>query len=151
MSSNIYNLSDYKVIVNRITKLCPDSQRQWGNMDVNQMLEHCSIQLKLGLGIIQHTGNEGSPIMRTSMGIWLFLFVLPWMRGMPTPSKMNMLENCAPVDDFKSEQESLLELLEIVQGRMKLEPHPFFGPLDKKRWGRLIWKHLDHHLKQFGC
>ncbi|WP_083836419.1 DUF1569 domain-containing protein [Nitritalea halalkaliphila] len=29
-------------------------------------------------------------------------------------------------------------------------PHPFFGPLNKKEWGIVLFKHSDHHLRQFG-
>ena len=28
--------------------------------------------------------------------------------------------------------------------------HPKFGPLTQSEWGRLAWKHRDHHLRQFG-
>jgi len=28
--------------------------------------------------------------------------------------------------------------------------HPAFGPLSPEEWGRLCWKHLNHHLVQFG-
>lgn len=29
--------------------------------------------------------------------------------------------------------------------------HPAFGPLSPQEWARLGWKHLDHHLVQFGA
>jgi hypothetical protein len=45
--------------------------------------------------------------------------------------------------------------VEELMGRMAATPlstiHPFFGPLTHAGWGRLAWKHLDHHLRQFGC
>lgn len=28
--------------------------------------------------------------------------------------------------------------------------HPAFGPLSGREWDVLSWKHLDHHLRQFG-
>jgi hypothetical protein len=28
--------------------------------------------------------------------------------------------------------------------------HPAFGPLDPQEWGKVCWKHLDHHFRQFG-
>ncbi len=30
------------------------------------------------------------------------------------------------------------------------DPHPFFGNLNSEEWDTLNWKHLDHHLRQFG-
>lgn len=31
------------------------------------------------------------------------------------------------------------------------EPHPFFGKLTSEEWDILQWKHMDHHLRQFGA
>jgi hypothetical protein len=28
--------------------------------------------------------------------------------------------------------------------------HPMFGKMTADQWGRSMWKHLDHHLRQFG-
>ena len=39
-----------------------------------------------------------------------------------------------------------------ARGPEKLaKEHPFFGPLTSAEWDRLQWKHLDHHLRQFGA
>ncbi|TPW11975.1 MAG: hypothetical protein FD129_1557, partial [bacterium] len=43
------------------------------------------------------------------------------------------------------------QLIERVAAAERLEPHPFFGNLNIDEWGRLSWKHLDHHLRQFGA
>ncbi|MFD1127776.1 DUF1569 domain-containing protein [Paenibacillus provencensis] len=29
-------------------------------------------------------------------------------------------------------------------------PHPFFGKLTSEEWSIGLYKHLDHHLKEFG-
>ncbi len=150
MASNIFYKQDYQNILNRINALLKDNQRKWGNMSLNQMLEHCSIQLKLGLGMIEQNDYEGPSIQRTWFGRWSFLYVLPWPKGLPTPSKMNVINNQIDSIGFDEGKKQLLSLLEEVQSRPNLRLPPFFGPLSKKDWGRLIWKHIDHHLKQFG-
>ncbi len=150
MSSTIFNPHDYQQILNRLEQLSSTSSNRWGKMNVNQMLVHCSHQLKLGLGMIKQEALEGSPFMRTGLVKWLVLFVIPWTRGLPTPAKMNVIEQQISVKDFDAEKKVLLDHLDQVQQYPKLLPHPFFGALDEKYWGRLIWKHLDHHLKQFG-
>ncbi len=150
MAANIFNQRDYQGILKRIKALTKAHPRKWGTMDINQMLEHCGIQLKLGLGIMQSPGYEGSAIMRTWLGRKSFFYVMPWPKGLPTPSKMDMIQNEIPSTDFETEKSQLLSLLEQVQGNPGLGPHPFFGPMNEKEWGRLIWKHLDHHLQQFG-
>ncbi len=149
MAANIFNQKDYTDIKNRINQLHTQSQRQWGKMSLDQMLEHCSIQLRVGLGIVPETGYEGSSIYRTTIGRWILLYALPWPKGTNTPSQMNILNNGSSLPDIQHSKQILLELLEKVQVIPRLKPHPFFGNMEKKDWGRLIWKHLDHHLRQF--
>ena len=47
-------------------------------------------------------------------------------------------------------KKELLNYLERVRQQKNLNEHPFFGELNRKEWARLTYKHLDHHLKQFG-
>jgi hypothetical protein len=124
MAQNIFNADDYAAIIKRIEALTPNAQRKWGTMTLPQMLEHCILQLKLALGIIK--SNE----KKTSF--------------------LNVTLNMTAIDEVTVEQERLLQLLQTVQQHNHFQPHPFFGAVNKKDWGRLIWKHLSHHLKQFG-
>jgi len=151
MAQNLFVDSDYDAIIHRIRSLKPANRRKWGKMSLTQMLEHCAIQLKLGLGIIKQTNPEGLFVMRTSFGRWLILYAIPWPPGLSTPTKMNMLSNDVATNDFDSEKHQLLELLTKVQETERLQPHPFLGALQRRDWGRLIWKHLDHHLRQFSA
>ncbi|WP_299111011.1 DUF1569 domain-containing protein [uncultured Winogradskyella sp.] len=150
MASNIFKPQDYQGIVKRIEKLESTNEKEWGKMSIVQMLEHCSLQLKLGLGYIELSGYEGPGIQRTWFGRKSFLYAMPWLKGMPTPSQMNMMKNDVSPGDFSKEKNQLINLLEEVQKNRSLKPHAFFGAMNQKDWGRLIWKHLDYHLKQFG-
>ena len=150
MAANIFNETDYAAIKNCINQLNAQNQRQWGQMSLSQALEHCGIQLKKALGIIPETAYEGPAMYRTSVGRWLLFYAMPWPKGVATPSQMDMLRNGATVADVQNSKLALLGLLEKVQSLEHFNPHPFFGKMDKKDWGRLIWKHLDHHLRQFG-
>ncbi|MEO0553195.1 MAG: DUF1569 domain-containing protein [Bacteroidota bacterium] len=151
MGSNIFYPDDYFVIQKRLDHVNAESLRLWGTMSVAQMMEHCSMQLELGLGKIEQADFEGSWLMRTAFGRWLFLYALPWPKGIRTPTRMDMVKNNIYPDDFQFRKRNLFELLEQVRQSPGLKPHPFFGAMNKRVWGRLIWKHLDHHLRQFGC
>ena len=150
MKANIYNQADYEGIWNRIESLGAANQRKWGKMTLPQMLEHCILQLKMGLGDVA-SEPEGSFFMRTNVGRWFILDLIPWPKGLPTPSKMNLVKNEVLVSDFQVHKHSLLQLLEQVKEGPDLGPHPFFGAMNRRYWGRLIWKHLDHHLRQFSA
>jgi hypothetical protein len=150
MAANIFVDGDDISIVQRIGRLAPGDKRGWGRMSLPQMLEHCCIQLKLALSILPYTGIEGLFLYRTALGRWLSLYVIPWPRGFETPSKMNMEKNGMPVLGFEDERNELLRLLEQVRQQATLAQHPFYGTLNRKDWGRLIWKNIDHHLRQYG-
>jgi len=66
-----------------------------------------------------------------------------------TPSEMNVETASYSLIDFETGKGELMNYLEKVREQKHLKAHPFFGELSRKEWGRLIYKHLDHHLKQF--
>jgi hypothetical protein len=148
--SNIFNEKDYKLILQRIGKLSPQFNRKWGVMNLNEMLQHCTIQLKLALFEILGNKCESSFIFRTSFGRWLGLYGPKWNKGTITPSQMNIKKQSLDIKSFEEERRQLFQYLEKVSGKDNFQEHPIFGKLNKKDWGRLIWKHLDHHLRQFG-
>jgi Protein of unknown function (DUF1569) len=150
MAATIFNSTNYQSIVQRINRLSIQSQRQWGKMTVSQMLQHCIIQLKIALAISPSPKTQGSAFFRTSIGRWTILYLVPWPKGSATPSDMNMEENGVAVQNFENAGIQLVQLLQQAQQQDSFGIHPFFGTLNKKEWGRLIWKHLDHHLRQFG-
>ena len=146
---NIFNSSDYNKIETRINGLNSDSKSQWGTMDVAEMIEHCTLQLKLALFEIEGRKNESSLILRTKFGRFVGLYALPWQKGAITPSQMNIKQQSISVKSFEEERQQLLNYLSQAINKKTFQEHPIFGKLNKKDWGRLIWKHLDHHLRQF--
>ena len=146
---NIFNSSDYNKIETRINGLNSDSKSQWGTMDVAEMIEHCTLQLKLALFEIEGRKNESSLILRTKFGRFVGLYALPWQKGAITPSQMNIKQQSISIKSFEEERQQLLNYLSQVINKKTFQEHPIFGKLNKKEWGRLIWKHLDHHLRQF--
>jgi hypothetical protein len=149
--SDIFNSSDYELIVARIKSLSDTSYRQWGTMTLPEMLEHCSIQLKMAVFEIQGTKHEGSFVLRTSFGRWMGLYGPRWKKGTITPSQMNIKRQTLIIKNFTDEHSQLLNYLKVILTKDNFQEHPIFGKLNKKDWGRLIWKHLDHHLRQFGA
>jgi hypothetical protein len=134
----------------RITQLRPDSDRQWGTMNAPQMVAHCSAGLELALG-------ESLPpqlFFGRIMG-WL---IKPLVLGNDKPMRRNSptVEGLVVTDDrdLETERERLCGLIDrfAAVGPMgcTTHPHSFFGRLTPKEWAILMYKHLDHHLRQFG-
>lgn len=143
---NLFDTSVKQDIISRINKLTPDSQAQWGKMNVAQMLAHC--QMPLGVATGKHTlkGNFLLKLIGPLFKKKLFNDV-PFKRNLPTDKSFII----AHPQEFEKEKQNLIDMVNsFSETNMSGEPHPFFGQLSKEEWSRGTWKHLDHHLQQFG-
>lgn len=149
---NLFNQKDFDAIVARLDSINQFSERKWGKMDVNQMIVHLKDQLDIALGN-KAAKAQGPFIFRTIVGRWLAIYALPWRKGKEiTAKEMDALLNGAIITDFESDKHLLLlRLKEFISTTTGFSPHPFFGKLNNKDWGRLAWKHLNHHLLQFSA
>ena len=144
---NLFDPSVKQEIIERINKLTAQTQRQWGKMNVSQMLAHVQMPIRIAFGTHQ---PKGSFLLRL-IGP-LFKSKLwdenPYKRSLPTDPTFIMTNS---EKEFESEKSALLELIDIFSEEgLVSEKHPVFGKLTKDNWSKATWKHLDHHLKQFG-
>jgi len=145
---NIFNDTDFNKILDRIKLIAKESEKQWGQMSIEEMLAHCITQLRMALGEVT-SQPQGSFVMRTAVGKWLAFSDIPWPKGSNTPIEMNVEKSSIQIKPIEREKEELVHYLNLTRNSSQLRPHPFFGTLNQKEWGQLIYKHLDHHLKQF--
>ncbi len=146
---NLFNPTDAQEILMRIEKLTPQTQRLWGKMDVAQMLAHCSILLRIARGLDKPK--------RSVLGILLGWAVKDKFFGAkPHPKNSPTGRNLIVADQkkFEEEKEKLINhIKEFAAGGPEActkHPNPFFGKLTPEEWARGQYKHLDHHLQQFG-
>ena len=137
----------YQEIIDRLEKVNADSNRLWGKMSPAQMAWHCQYPLKLAIKN-EDKGVRGNPLIR-----WFFKKSLyndkPWRKNLPTAPFLVAKEE----KDFDKEMGTLKELVKefyAVRNRDNWNPHPMFGSFTPEQWGQLEYKHLDHHLRQFG-
>ena len=145
---NIFDHIHTAEVLKRIDKLSPNSQPQWGKMDVAQMLAHCSSFQDIAMG------NSFPP--RSWLGIIVGRFAKQIIYNDKTlPHNMSTIPTILIADDreFDTEKEKLKQKIITFQNngpeKCTTHPHPFFGKLTSEQWGKGIYKHLDHHLKQF--
>jgi hypothetical protein len=144
---NLYDAAVKQEIIERINRLTPETPRQWGKMDVAQMLAHLQQPIEIALG---KRTIKGSFFMNLILP--LFKKTLwdekPWKKGLPTEATYI---TTGEAKDFHKEKAKLLDLISqfheanVINGK-----HPVFGQMTKEQWSKSGWKHLDHHLKQFG-
>ncbi len=148
--NNLFNQSDVAGILARIGKLSPDSQKQWGKMNVSQMLAHCIVSLETAMG-------RNFP-KRVFMGRIIGRFMKPAIVGeKPLPKNSPTDKSYIITDnrDFEKEKAKVIELIKTFSagGPSKCTTHPqaFFGKMTPQEYAIMQWKHFDHHLRQFGA
>jgi hypothetical protein len=148
---SLFNRNDNQKIIDRINSLSNSSPSQWGKMSVSQMLAHCQAPLNVAFG--EHKLKRGliSILFGKMIKNKLMKDDKPFDRNLPTDKSFIVVDQ----REFEKEKNKLSELVKrfAVKGAEGLtkDPHPFFGKLTPHEWDVLQWKHLDHHLRQFGA
>jgi hypothetical protein len=147
---NLFEAARVGEVKQRIAQLRPDSERLWGKMNAAQALEHCSRGMEMALG------DKTPP--RVFVGRILGRMVKPKVMGNDEPLRRNSptAKQLVVQDerDLGTGRERLCGLIDRFaaagpQG-CTTHPHSFFGRLTPEEWATLMYKHLDHHLRQFG-
>lgn len=136
-------------IAARVNALTASSGRRWGAMSLEAMLAHVSDQLRFATRELQPKGPRG-PLTWTPVQ-WFAIVVAPWPHGRIDTSRELLQTAPAPIGESRAELLRLVEKFATEASRSELGPHPMFGRLSRPLWGRLAFRHLDHHLRQFGA
>jgi hypothetical protein len=147
---NLFEAERVEEVKQRIARLRPDSERQWGTMNPAQALEHCS------RGMETATGDKKPP--RVFIGRLLGWIVKPKVMQNDEPLRRNSptAKSLVVKDerDLETERTRLYGLIDRFAAAgakgCTTYPHAFFGRLTPDEWAILMYKHLDHHLRQFG-
>lgn len=148
---NIFTKDVSDEIIGRINKLTPESQRQWGKMDVAKMLAHCCVTYELVYEPEKH--KAPNPFMKLILKL-LVKRVVVGEKMFKKNSPTGPMFIIADERDFEREK---ARLIEYVQKTQQLGESEFdgkvssnFGRLTSSEWNNMFYKHLDHHLTQFG-
>lgn len=134
----------------RLTQLKPDSPPQWGKMNAPQAVAHCAAGVELALG------DRRPP--RLFLGRIAGHFIKPLILRDDQPMRRNSptVKDLVVRDrrDLSEERQRLCGLIDRFAAGgaagCTSHPHAFFGRLTPDEWAILMYKHLDHHLRQFG-
>ncbi|WP_301928679.1 DUF1569 domain-containing protein [Ferruginibacter sp.] len=147
---NIFTKEISDSIIKRIESLTPATQPKWGKMNVAQMLAHCNVTYEMIYDNIH-------PAPNAVMKFILKAFVKSKVTG-ETPYAHN--SKTAPqfiikdTKDFNAEKQRLINYITKTQQRGESyfdgKRSYSFGKLTKTEWNNMLYKHLDHHLTQFG-
>jgi hypothetical protein len=148
MAKTIFNAADRDALLERIDQLQPDAKPQFGEFTAPRMVCHLIDSLRVASGekaAASKNSGMDNPILR-----WLIVYYMPWPKG-KVKTVPEMLSTTPT--EFKADVSTLRELMRGAAQRGpdgKWGRHPAFGDVPGKMYGALIYRHTDHHLKQFG-
>jgi Protein of unknown function (DUF1569) len=150
---NLFDPALVEDVKQRIMRLRPDSERQWGEMPVALVLSHCTSGLQMAMGVI-------NPKRASFPGNVIGLLIKPLVLGNDKPMRRNspsapeLFTGDPPQCEFERERHQLIKAIDrfvsMGEACCSRHPHPFFGQLRPHQWAILMYKHIDHHLLQFG-
>ena len=134
-------------LINRINQLNENSTAQWGKMNVYQMLKHCVLCEELYLGKVRHKRSFMGRLFG-KLGLKNILNEnKSFPKNAPTSAVFIVKEEKG---DILSEKKKWIALIEEYQNYPNDFVHWFFGTMTKDQVGHFVYKHNDHHLRQFG-
>ena len=144
---SLFEESSFDEIINRLDLLNNDLKPLWGKMTVGQMVWHCQGPLQIA---IENVDYKKAPNI---LAKWFLKKAMysnnPLRKNLPTAPIIKAVEP----KKFEDEIVILKQLVtnfHVLKTRDKWNPHPLFGEFTHEQWGKIQYKHLDHHLRQFG-
>jgi len=144
---SVWNGADYRELCTRMERLTPDATPRWGKFTAPQMVCHLVDALRMARGTLP-VRPKNLPIRYPPLK-QLIIYWLPFPKGAPTAPELLARQ----ATEWHGELQELKREFEHFQKggpEGPFVPHPAFGSLTPRAWGVLVYRHTDHHLKQFG-
>jgi hypothetical protein len=146
---SVFEATDRDSLSRRLHTLHPEQPARWGRMDVRQMLCHIADQMRVALGELPAQPRR-TPFRNPALR-FLAVHLLPWPKGrIPTLPEMRSTRPGVWEEDL-ARAEALLQAVAQRGADGAWAEHPAFGQMSGREWGWLVYKHVDHHLRQFGA
>jgi hypothetical protein len=149
MKKNLLHKEAADKIIARAKLLQPHSQAQWGQMNVTEMLLHCNLaNTQIFKGATVHEKTSLKQYLLRILALYIARHFQKNRKGderNDTKGKINALQ-------FEEQKALFIQTIRRFPGHkapLTLH-HMAFGNLSTKQWGIAAWKHMDHHLRQFG-
>lgn len=149
--STVFDPPAARELRNRLRQLRPDSPRRWGRMTPHQAVVHLNDSFRIAFREMEIT-LPSMGLMKYVLRFVAFTLPLPWPKGIRTAPELDKAAGGGtPPEEFAAdvaELEGLLDRYVATDG--DLPEHPIWGRMSRGMAGRYAWRHMDHHLRQFG-
>ncbi len=147
---NIFTKPVSDKIIERINKLKPDTQPVWGKMSAAQMLAHSNVTYEM---IFENIHPKTNVLLKFILKTFIKNKVVgetPYPHNSRTAPQFIIKDS----KDFESEKQRLINHInktqQLGESHFDNKESHSFGALNKTEWNNMLYKHLDHHLSQFG-
>ncbi|SHF67552.1 DUF1569 domain-containing protein [Flavisolibacter ginsengisoli] len=149
MKKTLFNKATADNVIERVNKLQPGNKPRWGTMTATEMLLHSNL-------CNEEIFQPIMPVRKTRFKQYLLRMIALYMapnfkKGIKgDPGKETVGKIAA--EGFEQQKLKFIELIRRFpeqEGDLTL-PHIAFGNISKEQWGIAAYKHMNHHLRQFG-
>jgi len=146
MAHSLYIDADRQALLARFDRLRPEARPQWGSMTAPKMVAHLIEAFRMPHGELQMP-RWFVPLR--GLVRRLVIYVLPFPKSAPTaPALLARIPGSWPEDAARLR--ALIAESTPPDPAVRIGEHPIFGTMSPRDWGVLLYKHTDHHLRQFG-
>ena len=147
---NIFTKEVSEKIIQRITNLKHNTNANWGKMSVDQMLAHCNVTYEMAYENIHKKPNAFIKFVLKMLVKNVVVNEKPYAKNNKTAPQFLMKGD----KDFDLEKKRLMDYVtktqQLGESHFDNKESHSFGILNKTEWNNMFYKHLDHHLTQFG-
>jgi hypothetical protein len=144
---SMFNDQDRSSMLSRIDRVASGAKPHWGKMNAELMLAHLVESVRMAVG--EMTARPKKLPIRHFPLKQLIVYWIPFPKGSPTAPEL-LPKDTGTVDRSKGELARLLRVFAERAQETQWPEHPAFGKLTRQAWGVLVYRHFDHHLRQFG-
>lgn len=148
---SIYKVETTIVLAARIDSITNETPALWGKMNSGQMLSHCCVPYQQILG--ENTDKPGK-LMKWIIKNFLkasMVNEIPYKPNMPTAPTFIRVNQEFDVDNEKEKLKKYIQQIqELGPEQLAAKPSLSLGMITPLEWNNLLYKHIDHHLRQFG-
>jgi Protein of unknown function (DUF1569) len=145
---SIWQRESQRELTDRFGRLAWDRRAEWGSFTAPKMVCHLADSLRMAMGDLK-VAPKKLPIRYPPLK-QLVIYVAPFPKGAPTAPELLVRQPGEWTNDV-ADLQSLLARAATASSTDAWPEHPAFGRLSRRAWGVLMYRHIDHHLKQFGA
>lgn len=138
-------------LIERLLRIPEDRQPLWGKMTPVEMMTHCTTAVRMAFGELP--AKVRTAPWQASLARLFFIDLFPFPKNSPTAPELNPQKKMKVSSDFANARNELVDALRRINAAPDTHafaPHPLFRKMSRRQWGKLMYKHMDHHLRQFG-